>query len=257
MTNMLINFFINAVNESSPGGFVLIVIGAIVLIGFIIANVFKYGPIIYDKAKTWFLSRENKRKEEEESRLTILKNQSEILENQQSLHSMMDRVNDLVTITDTIMDRYQTEDELIMQVTEKIAAFEEVLNSIRIKSDRRDDELVRMMKEHERKLSEYNESLAEVKSTVSLLVESDLERFRERLLEVYMKAQANNDSIDVFTFRDIQLGYDRYRKMHGNSWAHELMDEMKEFRKIRIFREKNTEFGEEIAPAIIDGEIGE
>lgn len=170
---------------------------------------------------------------------------------------MMDRVNDLVTITDTIMDRYQTEDELIMQVTEKIAAFEEVLNSIRIKSDRRDDELVRMMKEHERKLSEYNESLAEVKSTVSLLVESDLERFREKLLEVYMKAQANNDSIDVFTFRDIQLGYDRYRKMHGNSWAHELMDEMKEFRKIRIFREKNTEFGEEIAPAIIDGEIGE
>lgn len=252
MTSMLINFFIEAVNDSGPGGFALIVLGAIVLVGFLIANVFKYGPIIYNKARDWFLSRESKRKEEEESRRAILNNQAEILENQESLHQMMGRVNDLVTVTDTIMDRYQTEDELIAQVTEKITIFEETLNSIRIKSDKRDDELVRMMKEHERCLSEFNEGLNAVRETVGLLVESDLERFREKLLDVYMKAQANNNSIDVFTYRDIKLGYERYRRMKGNSWAHELMEEMKDFRKIRVFREKDAELAEEFAPAIPD-----
>lgn len=232
MISFIINFLMESISKSHFGAQIIIIGAIIVLVGMAIVKLSKVLPVWYQTVKAFILNRERKREEAESTQQKILSNQDSILNNYKNVESLNKSVADLAKLTNKISDEYRQISGIMEEMLNRIALLEDEVPELRKISDNRDNELIVTIKNQTIQLTSINQRIEEIAGMVTLLNDSDTEKFRHKLMEVYERSIMDGNKIELHTYQDLYKGFQRYQKQGGNSYAEDVWGEISKCQKV-------------------------
>ncbi|HAU86552.1 MAG TPA: hypothetical protein DCW90_13985 [Lachnospiraceae bacterium] len=209
-------FFLDYFANTPEGTKVLIVIGGIVVVGGVVKVAVEKGIKCYNFVKDYFLHMEKKRIEDEEFKKSVL-------EMKEELKSVSSQVQQLERLT-TAVESLSTDNK---NFKDRLSNLEKSVTELHTESRNADKEIIETIKEQQHVMDDHQREMAKVTNVLGMLVESDEADYRAFLLQTLEKCKEHGNKIDTLTLSNVITGFNRYRAEGGNSWAEEVVKELR------------------------------
>ena len=230
-------FFLDYFANTPEGTKVLIVIGGVLVVGGVVKVVGEKCIKCYNFVKDYFARMEKKRIEDEEFKKSVL-------EMKEELKTVSSQVQKLEKLTETV-DSISTDNK---NFKERLSNLEKSVTDLHTESRNADKEIIKTIKEQQHVMDDHQKEMTKVSDVLGMLVESDEADYRAFLLETLEKCKEQNNKIDTLTLSNVITGFRRYRAEGGNSWAEEVV---KELRKMEIVPFPNINYNIDVQSMLL------
>lgn len=217
--------------ENIPGGYAILGVigGAVCLSPFIPKIISTIKTYKAAKAEEKKAAEERKKKEDEERLQQIVEEREfrkKVTTIMEVLPEMTNRINDLTDTAKILKETNEKSTDTHDSLTKSIAALDEKVDKLDKKmgnienSSSRGDEALRSS------ISQITIDLQAVTGKVDMIIESDLDAFRNYLIDMYHRHVYDHEPMEK---RDIELlcmKFKKYKREGGNGWAEKLYFEI-------------------------------
>lgn len=220
----MIEPFLEYFSQTPVGAQLLVIGGGFVFVGTVAYKLYVYGGKLYMTLSNYFIHRKEKKDDEENFRKRF-----------DSLESNVKELGDVIGRMETMIEKIDKDHQEERNLVNRFQELDKTLNSLQERSDKKDAQLIDIMQKHEKELSKVGNQVTDLGVFVNLLVTSDIEQFRSELISSYNRGVADGGQIDIYTLQNLEKGFKRYQSEGGNSWAKDVMGQIRKFKIVTLF----------------------